>query len=307
MIQRYTAELAEDNRSVDQILFYDDGIHQIPFFQLVASIRTGKFDVVFHTHPRFRLALMTWLARVPVRVGTGYRWYSFLFNKRVFEHRKDAAYHELEYNLHLLKSVGCPDANHDVQPQIHVREQALDFAKRVLAQRGIQEGKKLVIIHPGSGNSARDWPPVNFATLARKLSEFEALQVLLTGGRQEQSLIDRVQEMSGGRCLSIVGELNLHEFAALTKLAALFVANSTGPLHIAAAVGTPVIGLYPQVTPLSAKRWGPYTEKKTVFMPVGKPPDCTLCVRDGAKGCECMDSITPDEVFDAARRMLMMN
>src|SRR5881628_2036198 len=86
LIQRYTSEIVEDNKDVDRILFYDDGQHPLPFFHLIASLRTERFQVVFHTHPRFRLALMTWLAGIPVRVGTGYRWYSFLFNRKIFEH-----------------------------------------------------------------------------------------------------------------------------------------------------------------------------------------------------------------------------
>ena len=73
--------------------------------RLVAEVRTRNFDLVFHTHPSLRLALMTWLAGIPVRVGTGYRWYSFLFNRKVWEHRSDARFHELEYNLHLLNVV----------------------------------------------------------------------------------------------------------------------------------------------------------------------------------------------------------
>ena len=64
LIQRYTAEIVEASRAVDETLFYDDGKRPVPFFHLIASLRTGNFDAVFHTHPRFRLALVTWLAQI---------------------------------------------------------------------------------------------------------------------------------------------------------------------------------------------------------------------------------------------------
>ena len=88
------------------------------------------------------------------------------------------------------------------------------------------------------------------------------------------------------------------------RQAAVFVANSTGPIHIAAAVGTPVVGLYPQLTALSTRRWGPYTERKTVFSPVDKPEDCRVCLFEKGEPCACMASIGVDAVFDAAARYL---
>src|SRR5713101_6106048 len=85
LIQRYTSEIVESDPCVDQVLFYDDGERTLPFLRLAAALRAERFDAVFHTHPRFRLALMTRAAGIPVRVGTGYRWYSFLFNRKVYE------------------------------------------------------------------------------------------------------------------------------------------------------------------------------------------------------------------------------
>ena len=303
LIQRYTSEIVNGNRAVDHVLFYDDGHRPLPFFHLIASLRSQQFDVVFHTHPRFRLALMTWLARIPVRVGTGYRWYSFLFNRKVFEHRKDAKCHELEYNLNLLKAIDCPVTYDDVVPTLDVNPQTLDRLKSMLVDRGVRSDERIVILHPGSGNSARDWNPDNFGKVGQCLGQLPNVRIIVTGGASEQNLAGRVQSIIGGNSLMMVNELNLKEFAALSKLAALFIANSTGPLHIAAAVGTPVIGLYPHIKPLSAERWGPYTSKKTIFSPVGKPDDCTLCLR-GHSPCECMNSISVGDVCAAAVRIL---
>src|SRR4051812_30226593 len=87
LIRRYTSELVEDVPEIDQIIYYDDGKKLIPFFTLAGLLRQQQFDIVFHTYPRFRLAFLTWIGRIPVRVGTGYRWYSLFFNRKVFDHR----------------------------------------------------------------------------------------------------------------------------------------------------------------------------------------------------------------------------
>ena len=304
LIRKYTAELVEDNPFVDHILLYDDGVRQVPFFRLAAELRSEKFDAVFHTHPLFRAALVTWLSGVRERVGTGYRWYSWLFNRRVYEHRKDARRHELEYNLNLLHAIGCSVDPSTVTPQMAVAAESLQYIRRLLDALGIASGDRVVILHPGSGSSARDWHREQFGSLAARLKMLPSIRVVITGGKGEEGIVRDVCEIAGEGVVKIADQLTLHQFAALIKSASLFVANSTGPLHIAAAVGTPVIGFYPQITPLSAARWGPYTSRKTIFTPAGKPSDCTVCLAPGQTRCACMDSISVEDVFEAAQTSL---
>ena len=305
LIQRYTAELVEDDPTVDEIVFYDNGGHPLPFFRLLDSVREGRFDVVFHTHPRFRLALMTRLAGIPLRVGTGYRWYSFLFNRKVYEHRKDAQRHELEYNLNLLKAVGCPVSYEHMAPALQIPSFATERVSQLLAELGLPQENKFVLLHPGSGGSARDWSPEHFGELGNKIARLPNVTVVVTGGKGEDELVRHVQSVMGHPCITIVNRLTLGEYAALAKMAALFISNSTGTIHIAAAVGTPVIGLYPHLVPLSAARWGPYTERKIIFSPLNHPLDCTRCTGEKGSYCECMNSIPVDAVFAAASNILL--
>ncbi|MBI3765818.1 MAG: glycosyltransferase family 9 protein [Ignavibacteriales bacterium] len=305
LIQQYTTELVEDNHCIDQIIYYDHADQPIPFFHLVGTLRSQRFDVVFHTHPRFRLAMMMWFARIPIRVGTGYRWYSFLFNRKIYEHRKDALYHELEYNLHLLNAIGCSADKENVTPALRVRPDVQDKVKKLLLSVGIETSQRIVIVHPGSGQSARDWSGENFGALGMRLSKLPEVKIIITGRASEQLLIERVKSIVGESAVILSNKLSLREFGALCRLASLFIANSTGPIHIAAAVGTPVIGLYPQITPQSANRWGPYTENKTIFTPLNKPIDCKECVNGVGNLCSCMASIGVDEVFEAAMKYLV--
>lgn len=302
LIHAYTSDLVKAEPEVDQVISLDSG--SPPIAATVSELRRSRFDVVFHTNPRPRLALITALTGIPVRVGTGYRWYSFLYNRRVYEHRKDARRHELEYNLNLLRAVGCAEPWGDVRPRLAVGEGHAAAARRALADAGVPNGAKLAILHPGSGASARDWSPANFGSLATMLAAHEGVSVLVTGGAGEEELVAKVLEHSPPSVRSMVGKLGILEYAALAKMASVFVANSTGPLHVAAAVGTPVVGLYPQISPLSATRWGPWAERKAIFTPEGFARECSGC--DGMKGmpCACMDSIDPGKVHDAAMGLL---
>jgi ADP-heptose:LPS heptosyltransferase len=304
LIREYTAELVALHASVDDVLFDDEGGHPLALRKLVAQLRAGNFDVVFHTHPRFRLAIATFMAGIPVRVGTGYRWYSFLFNRKVYEHRKDAHRHELEYNLNLLSEIGCTFAYAAEAPTFSVPEESAQRIENLLHRRGITPQNRLILLHPGSGGSARDWSPENFGLLGKRLTAMDGVAVMFTGGAGEEDILHRARSLSGPGTSILDETVSLTEFAALAHRASLFVANSTGMLHLAAAVGTPVVGLYSQLTPLSAARWGPYTERKAILTPKGKPADCRECGGTAGASCPCMDSITVDEVFDVAAGML---
>jgi len=303
LIRKYTTELVEDNMYVDQILFYDeDGGVLTPLFDLVNSLRTQKFDVVIHTQPRPRLALATWLAAIPVRVGTGYRWYSFLFNKKMYEHRKTALRHELEYNLNLLTVVGLSVDGFSAQPTLNIHPESVNRVNEMLERLGIKQEEKIIVLHPGSGGSARDWSTRKFGELAQRLGNIPNVRVVITGKNNEEQLVNEVMISAGSNAVPLINFESLRDFTAMTKRASLFVANSTGPIHIAAAVGTYVIGLYPQITALSAARWSPYTNAKTIFTPVGKPVDCKICLH--ANSCECMETISVDDVYQEAKRIL---
>ncbi len=302
LLRRYTGEIIEGNPHVDELIWYDDGSGLTRFGEMRKALKIKQFDAAIVVYPTLRLAWLMFRAGIPIRIGTGYRYYSFLFNKRVYEHRKDAQRHELEYNLNLLKAVGCnatgtPEFFIDIQPstQAHVES--------VLTETGIDVNREIVVVHPGSGGSAREWSPESFGKLAAELVRDQHVQVVVTGLTAESMQISRVIEASGGVARSLAGKLTLKELAALARMASLFVANSTGPIHVAAAVGAPVIGLYPQHTPMSAKRWGPYTEKKVVFTP-SQPVACADCTGNKGERCLCMESITVQEVHKAATGLL---
>ena len=114
---------------------------------MLAEIRRAQFDAVVVAFPRFRIALLLWLAGIPVRVGTGYRWYSFLFNRKIFEHRKTVEKHEAEYNLSLLKGLGCTVSSNP-KVKIVISEQERKAAFDIRRSLGISDADRVSIITP---------------------------------------------------------------------------------------------------------------------------------------------------------------
>jgi heptosyltransferase-3 len=301
LLHSYTQELVEGFNGLDRILTYDESGEQKGFRSFLGELRSKRFDLAVVSHPTFRIAVLMFLAGIPLRVGSGYRWYSFLFNRKVFEHRRTAEKHEAEYNVSLLRVIGC-EADKVPPVVLLIPEGAKAAAMKEMKRIGISPADRIVVIHPGSGGSARDWSPGNFAELAKRLRR-EGYQVVVTGSAAERPLVESVVDGSGGSAVSVAGRLSLKELAAFLASAQLYISNSTGPLHIAAAVGTPVIAFYPPIRECSSRRWGPITDKKKIF--TADSSMCSRCRGGVCQGNDCMDQILVADVLQAAQALIV--
>lgn len=301
MVRSYTRELVESHSDVSEIMLWDENKS---LFEYVKVLKDKHFDLAILPYPRFNLALITFLAGIRIRVGTGYRWYSFLLNKKIYEHRKDAKRHEVEYNINLLKAIGV-EANGVPQFEFAINVHAKEKIANILAGDGITPTIKIAVLHAGSGGSARDWKIERFAELGDLLQTTEGFRVILTGGKNEEKLVTSLEAKMKTKILNYAGKFTLNELGALFQRASVFVANSTGPLHIASMVGTPVVAFYPPIIQCSPKRWGPYTEKKKVFSADNKK--CELCKGGACQSNICMDQITVEQVITGIRELINEN
>jgi heptosyltransferase-2 len=296
LLRRYTGEIVKGNPFVDEILWYDQESGLVPFREILSSLKSRRFDVAVLVRPDPRAALLLFLAGIPVRVGTGYRYYSLLMTHRAFEHRSEARYHELEYNLHLVEQLGCDIRAELASPRfgIVVSEETRSSLESVLSPLGVSRDRRIVV-HPGSGGSAADWPVENFAALASRLADEGMGTILITGTQSEAA---KAQAVADGcpAAANLSGRLSVPQLAALIQSSILFIGNSTGPLHLAVAVGTPVLGFYPSVPVMGKKRWGPYSAASEVLSP--DPRECLRKSDHRAGHCSCMETI---QVRDAVR------
>lgn len=284
----YTRVLAEASPYIDGFISWDELKYLSPL-AISRKLKKLNFDEVYVVSPGFKIALSLFLAGIKKRTGIGYRWYSFLFNNKVFEHRKTALKNELEYNLSMLGWQGKYHFSSDF------------FAGIPGFERFIPDKAKIItIIHPGSGGSAADLPLETFRELAARLCKDGRFDVYLTGSSDEIRKCEIVKGDSDARILA--GELSLEELISFIKEGDLFISNSTGPLHIAAAAGSFTVGFYPLVVQCSVERWGPYTDRKLIFSPEIGCSDCSLkqCAR-----LECMNSIKSENVFAAIEKKII--
>jgi len=251
-------------------------------------LRSEKFDLVVFFKPRLGTAVAAFLAGVPKRIGTGYRGYSFLFNLRHYEHRHKAERHEAEYSLSLLETL-------EINKPLHFETVSIDETeiRKVSKKLAVDFSKNWIAIHPGSGGSAPNWPKKNYLDLAEMLSA-EGLSILWTGNLEELEGMESVG-------ISLAGKTEVWDLACLYSKCKLMIGPSTGPLHLASLVGTPVMGLYSPIRVTSPRRWGPLGPKVKVLMPTVE--ECR-CVSTSCRRGDCMERLSVEEVFRAVSDIL---
>ncbi len=301
LLREYTAPLADENKFFDEVLILQTKNNKQLISENIKQLKQKKFDTCFVVSPNFQLALILRLSGIKNIIGTGYRWYSFLFNHKIVENTKYAEHHELEFNDRMLKAVNIretitPD---DVEFGFQQNVQSEQKVRQLLVQSGHNFTKKTVIIHPGSGGSAIDWPVKRFSELVVLLAQELDINIILTGSAKENVLCESLVQHE--KVKNYAGRFNLKDFVSLLNFGDLIVANSTGPIHIAAALGKSVVGFYPKIVASSKKRWGPYSDKASVFNPAIK---CSNCTRKQCEALDCMNSIEPVEVFESIKKML---
>ena len=293
LARSYTADLVEGFDGVTNVVRCDEQGAEKSVFTLARELRKLSIDAAVVAYPRPNIALALWLVRISIRIGTGYRWYSFLFNRRVYEHRKTVEKHESQYNLSLLRPLGI-EVKEPEFPRLVVAQAEKQSAREMWNQLGLRSQKPLAILHPGSRGSARDWNVERFVELALELRN-RYFQVVMTGGTGEEALVKEAAQRANA--ISVAGSMSLKQLAAFIQTASVFVSNSTGPLHIAAAVGVPVVGFFPPVPVMSAKRWGPLTNRKQIFVP--STEKCEVCKGGPCRSNMCMNQIQVQEVAEA--------
>lgn len=269
-----------------------------PEFAMVEQLRESKFDAaviftVFSQNP-LPSAFLCYLADIPLRLAHCHENpYQLLTNWVLDPEPSNGIRHEVQRQLDLVATVGCTTQNERMSLQVPEAIRYRVF--NILKSLDIDLEKPWVVIHPGATAVSRRYPPEGFAEVARSLILDRNFQVLFTGIESEKELIATIQKAVNVTSHSLVGCLNLTEMAALIQLAPLLISNNTGPVHIAAAVGTPVVDLYaltnPQHTP-----WA--VPNRVLFHDVS----CKFCYKsicpEGHNNC--LKLVTPDEIVRAA-------
>jgi lipopolysaccharide heptosyltransferase II len=294
LVRDYTRELVENHPYIDKVLILNETNGKVNLKENIFTIKKFNFDSSVIVYPTFFTSLVVFLSGIKNRIGTGYRWYSFLFNEKIYEHRKYAAKHELEFNVNLLRKFNIVEeiTAANVKFDIPVNPDSNKKINEILQNNNIDDKKPVIIIHPGSRGSSIDLPIDKFKELIDLIINKTNFQIILTGSKSERELCEEL--MINEKVKNFAGEFKLSELISLINKTEIFISNSTGPIHIAAALNKYTIGFYPKLLACSAKRWGPYTTKALVFTP---ETECEACSREQCKNPDCMKSIQMPKVF----------
>ncbi|MEP7273925.1 MAG: glycosyltransferase family 9 protein [Acidobacteriota bacterium] len=248
---------------------------------VIAHLRQARFEVSIDFQGLLKSALVPWLARVPRRFGFAFDSLrepasGLLLTERVAVNDDD---HVIRKNLRLVEAAGC-----DISSEYQFPIQADTEDRRYVEEQVREEDGDFAILNPGGGWATKLWDPQRFAHIADHLWQHKGVRSIITYGPGERGLADQIN----GLCRTgetVVLKTSLKQFFLLARRARLFVGGDTGPMHIAAAAGTPIVALF---GPTSSRRNGPF-EPADIVIERGDLECRVDCYRRRCDHCSCMD------------------
>lgn len=247
------------------------------FRQLTATLRTQRYDAVITLFSTARIAAAVFAARIPYRLAPATKLAQLGYNRREIQRRSRSEKPEWLYNVELVRrflhdwGVACPATPEP--PYLVFNESEIDAARHSFyAQHQIPASHQLVFIHPGSGGSANNLRPGQFADLAQALNAQTPVTFVVSSGPGERALAEELAIQLRHRNLPVrvyVSTEGLVEFARQLRLAHVFISGSTGPLHIAGALNIRTVGFYPRKRSSTILRWQTLSEdaRRLAFAP----------------------------------------
>lgn len=288
LCKNYTAPIVMHYTAVDDVLILDE-LEQLDEAAQIERIKAQQYDAVVHVFPRKSLARLFKKAKVPTRIGTSHRVFHLLTcNVRPNFTRKKSPLHEAQLNFELLRPLGLRaiptfEELHAYTTHFQIKEQTLPS--------NISTDKSIVILHPKSQGSAREWPIDNYFHLAQLLVE-KGYTVVFTGTENE-GLLFRDQLPTDSNIIDSTGKLSIEQLMYLIQQSKVLVACSTGPLHIAGYAGIKAIGLFAPKIPIHPGRWKPLGKNSTTLV---YDVNCEAC--KAGKPCTCIEKISVTTVLD---------
>jgi predicted lipopolysaccharide heptosyltransferase III len=294
MVTPLTAPIARGNPYIKDVIEYDKrGKHKRfrELLHLIGQVRARRYDLAVATNFAPRGAMLAWAAGIPTRVGYDAQ-HAGLFLTRAAAAKRTAVRHEAENYLDVLGPLGITTADTSLALAINPLDAAALGGK---VRRS--PGKKLVLICPAGSYRHKSWTNHGYVALIQALSP--VADCCLIGGQAEGPLLEQINRKAADVAQVYPGTLTLGELAALTKEADLVVTVDTAPLHIAQAVGTPVVALF---GPTDPRIWGPRGPRDVVLQ---VPAECSPCWgRAACSDNKCVNLLSADQVTSAALILL---
>lgn len=261
-------EIVEGNPYLDEVILYDKkGTERSLWgqFRFSQKLRHRKFDVVVHAHGTNRMHLAAWLAGIPIRIGYDRRA-SWALTRAHPYNKKEGEKRESEYLFELLEPLGVTPPQ-EIETFFPVTDRSVLSFENWCQLLKIPRDRPWIILNPSASDVTKMWPAERFAELVTRLQKDRPSIFLAigTGTSKHRALIERLIKNTEVPVINLNGKLSLGMLGALLKRSALLVSNDSGPVHIAAALGTPVVSIFGRYEPgLGPKRWQPLGKNSRV-------------------------------------------
>lgn len=303
MIAPHAKDVADGNPYIDEVIVYDKArAHKgmLEGAKFAYGLALKRFDIAIMLHPTRRTHLLAFLSGIPKRLGYE-RKMAMLLTDRIPDKKHLGLKHEIDYTLGLLRYIGIEPTSRKLH--VAVDKDSENRVRSILTDGGIKEGDRIVAINPGASCRSKRWPAGRFAEAADALVRELSVKIVIVSGPQDKCFADQAASAMKTKALNLSGKTTIRELTCLLKRSSLFISNDSGPVHIACAVGTPVISIFGRNDRgLSPRRWGPTNKSDRV---IHKYVGCDLCLAHNCKAeLKCLDAITSDEVVQNAKEML---
>jgi heptosyltransferase-2 len=298
------APLLQDQPGVEAVIVYDKHGTQRGVWGLLSMVRQVRargYDVALSPHRSFRSALLLAGSGIPRRIGFA-RWLTRWAYTAVVP--RPALAHEVEKNLCLLEALGpWPGPTHG-KLALHVTSEARRAASAAFARGGVEQQEAVIGMIPGSQWGTKRWPAERFAALIERLADVSQARCALFGGAQDRCLATAITAACRVPVLDFIGQTALPELPAYLERCTVVVSNDTGPMHVAAALGKPILVLYGPTVP--AQGFTPYG---VPWEAASVPLECRPCSAHGPQRCpllhwRCMLDLSVEQVAAGVQRLL---
>jgi len=300
MCQANVAPLLEQDPHIDEVLSFKrpsgwiHGQHR----DIVEPLRYGGYDLGILTTNSFSSAWWFWLGNVKNRIGYGAGMRSFLLDKSLpFPKERERQHQVITYKM-LLKPLGVPLS--DTPLRLAVSNEEIETAKRILAKYGAKVGEEIIVgINPGAAyGSAKCWLPERFSQVTKRLLEDPKVRVVFFGDHNGAPLVNAICKDMPERVINLAGKTSIRELMALIACCSSMLSNDSGPMHIAAALKTPLVAIFGST---SSVKTSPYRHGTVIH----KHVSCSPCYK---RACpidfRCMTRIQVDEVCDELLKLI---